>query len=130
MNGEGDILGILGLYDDALGWGSQVLLIQSGGEYFLRARAMEDGGEWPQTSDFAINDSVHAVEVDWIAASADGADDGAFTLWIDGEQVAELSGLDNDTIVVVGQSPVSQKPYHLRRHRVIGDSCYQIHPTQ
>jgi hypothetical protein len=39
---------------------------------------------------------AQAVELDWVAASAPGASDGTFALWIGGTLAASLSGLDTD----------------------------------
>ena len=38
-----------------------------------------------------------AVEIDWRAATAPGANDGYLTLWINGLEKATLTALDNDT---------------------------------
>ena len=44
-----------------------------------------------------IADEPHTIEVDWQAASAPGANDGALNWWVDGNPRTALSGLDNDT---------------------------------
>ena len=45
----------------------------------------------------ALTDAAHAIELDWAAASGPGVNNGSLSLWIDGAQVANLTGLDNDT---------------------------------
>ena len=46
---------------------------------------------------FTISDASHFIEMDWRAATAVGANNGGLTLWIDGTQQANLTGVDNDT---------------------------------
>jgi RHS repeat-associated protein/CSLREA domain-containing protein len=69
----------------------------SSGAYQLRGGLLTDGSVWTNTNWFTITDASHSMEVDWRAASAAGANDGALTLWIDGNQLADLTGVDNDT---------------------------------
>src|SRR5690606_21827360 len=76
---------------------TQVEFGYSGGSYRLRAAAVNDGTTWTQSEWFAISDGPHAVEIDWRAATGAGANNGGLTLWIDGQQVAVLTGIDNDT---------------------------------
>ena len=76
----------------------QVEFRQSAGTYQLRSKVLlDDGTTFVNSSFFTISDAPHSVEVDWRAASAPGANDGGLTLWIDGNQQADLSGVDNDT---------------------------------
>ena len=42
----------------------------------------------------AISDGWHVIEVEWLAASAVGANDGRFALWIDDILKDELTGMD------------------------------------
>jgi hypothetical protein len=49
---------------------------------------------------FTISDAPHAIELDWGAASAPGANDGFATLWIDGVQQQAITGIDNDTFQI------------------------------
>ena len=46
---------------------------------------------------FTISDTPHFIELDWRAATVSGANNGGLTLWIDGVQRANLTGVDNDT---------------------------------
>jgi predicted outer membrane repeat protein len=69
----------------------------SSGAYQIRAGLLNDGSTWTETNWFTISDASHAIEVDWRAATAAGANDGGLTLWIDGSQQADLTGIDNDT---------------------------------
>jgi hypothetical protein len=39
----------------------------------------------------------HSIELDWRAATGAGANNGGLTLWIDGSQKADITGIDNDT---------------------------------
>jgi len=69
----------------------------SNGSYQLRAALRNDASTWTNTSWFTINDARHPIELDWQAATAAGANNGSLTLWIDGTQRANLTGIDNDT---------------------------------
>ena len=69
----------------------------SGGAYQLRAALVNDSASWTSSSWFTISDSPHFIELDWRAASAAGANDGGLTLWLDRAQLANLTGVDNDT---------------------------------
>jgi len=75
----------------------RVIFQFSSGNYQLRASALNDGSTWMNTNWFTISDGPHAIEVDWRAATAAGANDGGLTLWLDGTQQANLTGVDNDT---------------------------------
>ena len=70
----------------------------SGGSYQIRAGVASDGSAWTNTDWFSISDAPHPIELDWLAATAAGANDGSLTLWIDGAQKANLTGVDNDTL--------------------------------
>jgi hypothetical protein len=69
----------------------------SGGAYRVRAGLVNDGSTWNDTNWVPISDAPHAIELDWRAATGAGANDGGLTLWIDGAQQADLTGVDNDT---------------------------------
>jgi hypothetical protein len=70
----------------------------SSGIYQIRARLLNDGTTWTNTSWFTITDASHFIEFDWRAATAAGANNGSLTLWIDGVQKASLTAVDNDTL--------------------------------
>lgn len=77
-----------------------VLRIQfrrSSGAYQLRAALRNDSSSWTTSSWFTISDAPHFIEMDWRAATGSGANNGSLTLWIDGAQRANLTGVDNDT---------------------------------
>jgi hypothetical protein len=67
------------------------------GDYEIRADTVDDSGVTRNTGLIPIRDQMHIIELDWRAATAAGANDGGLTLWIDGVQAADISGLDNDT---------------------------------
>ena len=77
-----------------------LVLKRQGGQYSLMGRARRDDGSQADTGFFPIGDEPHAVELSWTAASAPGANDGTFELWIDGTSVSALTGIDNDTAAV------------------------------
>ena len=67
------------------------------GAYQVRGTLIRDATTWAATSFFTISDAVHLIEIDWRAATQPGANDGGLTLWVDGVQRANLTGIDNDT---------------------------------
>lgn len=69
----------------------------SAGVYQVRAAIMNDGGTWTNTNWVTLTDTRHAIEFDWRAATGAGANNGGLTLWVDGAQKADLTGIDNDT---------------------------------
>ncbi|MBI3243363.1 MAG: hypothetical protein HYZ49_13825 [Chloroflexi bacterium] len=70
---------------------------RSGSLYQIRAALSNDSTTFTSTSWFTIGDAPHYIEIDWRASSAVGANNGGLTLWIDGTQQANLTGIDNDT---------------------------------
>ncbi len=84
-------------------------LYYSSGSYKIRARVLKDDSSWTYGSYVNISDASHYIELDWMAASSQGANDGRVTFWVDqtgclhpgdlygGNQQADLTGQDNDT---------------------------------
>ena len=58
---------------------------------------MNDNSAFVVTNWFTISDAAHVIELDWRASTGAGANNGGLTLWIDGVQQADLTGVDNDT---------------------------------
>jgi hypothetical protein len=75
----------------------QVELRYSGGKYQIRALISDDGTAFTSSGWFTISDAPHSIELDWRASTAVGANNGGLTLWIDGVQQANVTGIDNDT---------------------------------
>ena len=75
----------------------RVQLRYSNGNYQIRAALRNDSSTWTSSSWFTIGDTSHFIEMDWRAATASNANNGALTLWIDAVQRAILTGVDNDT---------------------------------
>jgi hypothetical protein len=67
------------------------------GAYQVRALTLTDESGWRWTSFFPISDDEHYLEVEWQAASGEGANDGQLALYIDGLERSRLVALDNDT---------------------------------
>jgi 3-phytase len=65
--------------------------------YQIRVAALGDNTTWTNSSWFTITDMPHTIELDWKAATAAGANNGALTFWIDGVQKASRTDIDNDT---------------------------------
>jgi hypothetical protein len=59
--------------------------------------AADDAGSWRLGTPVVLGDSANLIEIEWRAASADGANDGFTTLWINGVRQVDLTGLDNDS---------------------------------
>jgi hypothetical protein len=78
----------------------QLILRRQGGVYSLRARITLDDGTRAETPFVTISDAPHVVEFDWVQATAAGAGDGSFQLWIDGLAAPALTGLHNHAYAV------------------------------
>jgi hypothetical protein len=72
-----------------------VVLKKQDGQLSVMARTRRDDNVQVDTPFFAIAPGTHAIELDLGAASAAGVADGHLSLWIDGDLVATLSGLEN-----------------------------------
>jgi uncharacterized protein YjiK len=66
-------------------------------QYQIRASLRNDSTTFTSTAWFTITDAPHPIEFDWQASTAAGANNGGLTLWIDGVQMANVTGIDNDT---------------------------------
>jgi K319L-like, PKD domain len=69
----------------------------NGSQYQVRGGLISDGTTFTSTPWVGIADAPHAIELDWRASTAVGANNGGLTLWLDGSQLANLGGVDNDT---------------------------------
>lgn len=67
------------------------------GSYQIRAGTVSDTSVWSLSNWLTISNAQHYLEFDWRAATAAGANDGVFTLWLDGIQIATFTSIDNDT---------------------------------
>ena len=88
------------IFKGFVGTSTEVLQIEFGktsGAYQVRAGLLNDGSTWTYTNWLNLSDASHFIEFDWRAASGTGANNGGLTLWIDGTQQADLTGVDNDT---------------------------------
>ena len=88
------------IFKGFMGTSTEVLRVEfrnSSGSYQLRAALLNDSTTWVNTNWFTISDESHFAELDWRAATSTGANNGSLTLWIDGIQQADLTGIDNDS---------------------------------
>lgn len=69
----------------------------SNGSYSIVVDVFNDSGWIYRVGEAIISDAPHLIELDWFAASGAGANNGILTFWIDGNQIAIKTGLDNDT---------------------------------
>ena len=67
--------------------------------YRINVMTKEDGG-WSYSNDYTISDAPHYIELDWLAATGVGQNDGSTQFWIDGVSKETFSNLDNDTKAV------------------------------
>jgi uncharacterized repeat protein (TIGR01451 family) len=77
----------------------RLLLAAGAAQKSLRLAVVLDDGSVVQTpagSEAALGLDWHALEIDWQAASAPGANDGRLDLWVDGLPQPSLHGLDTD----------------------------------
>lgn len=65
--------------------------------YQVRALILGDSPTFTSSGWFTISNAAHALELDWRAASAPGANNGGVTFWIDGVQKADVTGIRNDS---------------------------------
>jgi hypothetical protein len=80
--------------------GTVMLRVQfrfSSSQYQIRASLLDDSTTFTSTAWFTISDAPHPIELHWRASTAAGANNGGLTLWIDGVQRANTTGIDNDT---------------------------------
>lgn len=95
---SGDTHVIFGGYS---GTSTMVLRVQfrkSSGNYQVQAGLLKDGSGWTSTSWQTISgNAYHLIELDWKAATGAGANNGSLLFKVDGAQLPELAGVDNDT---------------------------------
>jgi len=77
-----------------------LVLKRQGGAYSIEGRVRLVDGTRADTGFLPITDGSHLFEFDWIRASAPGANNGSFTLWIDGTVASTLTALNNDANTV------------------------------
>ena len=73
-----------------------IVVRRLGGVYSVMGRARLDDNSQADTPFHVLAGAPHVIELDLRRASAPGASDGSFELWVDGGSVATLGGLDND----------------------------------
>ncbi|MEM9292247.1 MAG: M36 family metallopeptidase [Acidobacteriota bacterium] len=67
-----------------------------GGIYKILFKVHQDDSSWIKTGFIDITDGPQTFEVDWVQSTHDGGNNGVLRLWINGTQVSELIGIDND----------------------------------
>jgi uncharacterized repeat protein (TIGR02543 family) len=71
-------------------------LRKNGKSFQIRSGLPNDRSKWSYTAWSTLPTGWSAIELDWRAATAAGANNGGLTLWLNGAQVANLTGVDND----------------------------------
>ncbi len=83
--------------DDAYNWKLCLGMKRMAEYYALTLCGQNDANSWFEGRSAYITDDWQAVEIEWQAASADGANDGFAKLWINDVLVDTLGGLDTDS---------------------------------
>ena len=79
----------------------RLTVYNDGTDHLLRFVAREDGGaDTTPGAGIVLANGWRAIEIDWQASTAPGADDGFLDLWVDGHPQTGLAALDNDTLSV------------------------------
>jgi len=73
---------------------------QSDGTKLLDLFTRTDSGEVQVSSSPTLRQGWHAVELEWAAATAAGANNGVLRVWLDGNPQTGLASLDSDTQVI------------------------------
>jgi len=77
-----------------------IQVTRTGSNLQLFSQVRDDAGGYTNSGKYTISNAWHVVAMTWQASSAPGANDGVMRLWIDGELVETISGIDNDTHVL------------------------------
>ena len=88
------------IFKGFIGTGADILQVEfrnSAGAYQIRGKVLNDSSAFVVTNWFTITDAPHFIEVDWVASTGVGANNGGLSLRIDGFLQAALTGVDNDT---------------------------------
>jgi hypothetical protein len=77
-----------------------LVLRRLNGQYQIQFNILVDGQIKSKSAWYNLSDAPHTLEIDWQAASADGANDGYIQLYMDDTLLEEMTALDNDTHVI------------------------------
>ena len=72
-------------------------LVRSGGIYYVFVVDRTDDAWNKLSANQGLTDEPHYIEVDWQASSAPLANNGTFSIWVDGIDVQTVTGIDSDT---------------------------------
>ncbi len=87
------------IFNGFVGTNTAVMRVEFGrssSTYVMRGSVLDDSSTWVRTNWFPITDTPHYIEIEWRAKSS-GANNGGITVWLDGTQQVDLTGIDNDT---------------------------------
>jgi uncharacterized repeat protein (TIGR02543 family) len=79
------------------GWAFCLYLEKMGTDYRLYSCGIDDTGAWVEGKPVYIQDQWQAIEMEWMAASAEGANDGYLRLYVNDILVSQIDNLDTDT---------------------------------
>ena len=83
-------------FDDVGQRAATLVLRRQSGAYSLEGRVRRNDGTRADTGFIAIGGAPHAIEINWVRASAPAAADGTFELFVDNQPVSFLTGIDDD----------------------------------
>jgi hypothetical protein len=95
--GKNDSHVIFNAYNNANAPTMTIQLRLSGKSYQLRAGLLNDRNKWVYTSWATLVNGWQPIEFDWRASTGAGANNGNLTFWVNGVQIATITGADNDT---------------------------------
>jgi RHS repeat-associated protein len=85
---------------DSTGWVACLRLTRSGEYYILATCAKDDAHAWKDGKGVYITNAWQAVELEWQASSAPGANNGYVKLWVNDVLVDTISNIDSDTQIL------------------------------
>ena len=94
----GESFGIFQGEDANSGAVFQVELRSENDTYQIQVSTRDDNAQTQQTGWLDITGQLHAIQVEWVSASAPEAVDGHLYLWVDNQEAAQIEDLDSDTL--------------------------------
>ena|GEM_PF-3848008 len=80
-----------------------LFLSKSGSTYTLMPATYNDDVTWIGGNTVVLNNFWNFIEVEWKAATAAGANNGYYKLWVNGVLADTISNIDSDTLVVASE---------------------------
>ena len=84
----------------ASGAALRVQLMFDGSEYHVRIGAATDAAGWVDGAWHSLDPGRNAIEIEWLASTAAGANNGLMRLWLNGAYFDAVYQVDNDTLAL------------------------------